>query len=139
MVVTTTAAAAVLLLLCSQPLLPVEDASFLILQKEAAAGERMDLARVMLTALDDTRRLQVRGSQDVGGPRTQWLLHTYVAAHAEVCIGTESALLGVQRMCVTEWAYAVWGLWLIEGADTAVVPQVLHSFSGYPHPALDSA
>jgi hypothetical protein len=57
-----------LLLLCLQPLLPVEDASFLILQKEAAAGGRMDLARVMLTALDDTRKLQVSG-------RTGWVVH----------------------------------------------------------------
>lgn len=37
----------------------VEDASFLIVQQEAAKNGRMDLARVMMSAMDDTRRIQV--------------------------------------------------------------------------------
>lgn len=37
----------------------VEDASFLIVQQQAAKHGRMDLARVMMAAMDDTRKIQV--------------------------------------------------------------------------------
>jgi hypothetical protein len=42
----------------------VEPRSFLIMLQESANGGRMDLARVMLSALDDTLKIQVTVGRD---------------------------------------------------------------------------
>jgi hypothetical protein len=43
----------------SQALVQVDAASFLVVQQAAARHGRMDLARVMMSAMDDTRKIQV--------------------------------------------------------------------------------